>query len=143
MEAKELMVGDWLQYYDCNLKKQCYAQVTSIQADGTEPYIQTSDSDVYYLVETYKTIPITSEILEKNRLNKCDDMKWCRVTHEDWEFGDNFYLYYDPYYNSFYIGTYIGDKNGSDFITDSIKIEYVHELQHALRLCGIEKEIIL
>ena len=79
----------------------------------------------------------------RDRLNKCDDMKWCRVTHEVWEFGDNFYLYYDPYYNSFYIGTYIGDKNGSDFITDSIKIEYVHELQHALRLCGIEKEIIL
>ena len=38
------------------------------------------------------------------------------------------------------------DENGLGglwTISDIIEIRYVHQLQHALRLCGIDKEIIL
>ena len=133
MKSTDLMIGDWIMY-----KSDAPENAFPIKVDCNIFY-----NELHKWEDRFEAIQLTPEILEKNGLNKCDDMEWCRVTHEVWEFGDNFYLYYDPYYNSFYIGTYIGDKNSSDFITDSIKIEYVHELQHALRLCGIEKEIIL
>ena len=33
--------------------------------------------------------------------------------------------------------------DGGSFVTPFAKIWYVHELQHALKLCKIEKEIVL
>lgn len=35
------------------------------------------------------------------------------------------------------------DRNGGDDFVGGAKLEYIHELQHVLRLCGIEKEIVL
>lgn len=36
----------------------------------------------------------------------------------------------------------IGENNTNDFFI-SFVAEFVHELQHALRLCGIKKDIVL
>jgi len=143
MKANELMIGDWLQYHDCNLEKQCYAQVTSIQADGTEPYIQTSDSDVYYLAETYRPIPLTPEILEKNEFKIYEQDFTSRIVYK---FGSLDYMEYEEYHKYFNIGCEITYKHFGREITyihSLMRIQYVHELQHALKLCGIDKTIEL
>lgn len=136
MKTTDLMIGDWIQYYDCNLEKQCYAQVTSIQADGVEQYIQTSDSDVYYSVEEYKPILLTEEILVWNRFE--------HDPHKDSHF------YWDDEYKE----VDIHEISDSIWLIEAEDLEFsmptqraivcnVHELQHALKLCGIDKEIEL
>ena len=137
----DYMIGDWLQYYDCNLEKQCYAQITSIQADGAKPFIQTSDSDVYYLAEEYKSIPLTSEILEKNGFpfdeEETKKVKGYYKDYEDWK------LFKFPLGSGFNIE--YNSNRGYYYITDHcfLKFKYVHEFQHILKLCGINKEIKL
>lgn len=72
-------------------------------------------------------IPITPEVLEKN----------------DWEERPTGYVFYTDgkrYDNSLW---YIFGSNTFVVNTAEFQIKYVHELQHALRLCRIEKEIIL
>ena len=69
-------------------------------------------------------IPITPEILEKNgfvkesRENHGNNLQYCILTDGLWI-----------------------DISGENFFEG--KLEYVHQLQHALRLCGIEIEIVL
>lgn len=131
MKANELMIGDWLQYYDCNLEKKCYAQVTSIQADGTEPYIQTSDSDVYYPVNTYKDISLTADILESIGFEPRDGHFILSDDYYDidiWEYSDGIWIV-----------KYDCCEMNMPF--EQLTICYLHELQQFMRHCGIDKTI--
>ena len=129
MRADEsLMIGDWI------LDGHVYAQVTSITCDGI---IETTHNE-FSNIELVEPIPLTPEILEKNgwvyndedekffpqtwvggglMLQGADDCGYCIVVTSD----------YDD-----------EDTNDTPFI-----IFYVHELQHALRLRRIKKEITL
>ena len=143
MKGKNLMIGDWLQYYDCNLEKQCYAQVTSIQADGVMPYIQTSDSDVYYLAEEYKPIPLTSEILEGNGFERWKNDNPCLIYElKRREECVSVCVFFPKGYNTRYYKNWAMVSTKENHIEHCV-CEYVHELQHAFRLGGIEKEIKL
>ena len=137
MKASELMIGDWV------LDGNVYAQVTSITCDGN---IETTHNE-HSNIELVEPIPLTPEILEKNGFEKALD-----------EDGAECYRYYnragDGYIKiSLYNG---GDGDWSIEIVnyekfDNNEIVYnnnfiflkVHQLQHALRLCGITREIIL
>ena len=114
MKSKDLMIGDWVY------SRGRTERVTSIY-DGyicTEHFKYSHD---YF----FDPIPLTPEILEKNGW-EWDGELW--VT-------DDFLIEngYD-YYNRFW---------WSVFNSPLLPINSVHELQHALRLCGIEKEIVL
>ena len=122
------MIGDYLfsiiDRYDHVEKKPC--KITGIQTDGDSPLVQTDDSDVWYPVETYEPIPLTPEILEKNGFKN------------------------EGYFSAFNIGDYriISDAGHVAIIHGGhadidIPIMNVNELQHFLRHCGIEKEIVL
>jgi hypothetical protein len=67
-------------------------------------------------IELIEPIPLTPEILKKN----------------GWEERPKGYVFYKKLCKNTFV------VNAAD-----IQIKYVHELQHALRLCEIEKEIIL
>lgn len=67
-------------------------------------------------IELIEPIPLTSEILEK--------IGWEEIPK-------GFVLYKKLCKNSFVVNA------------SKIQIKYIHELQHVLRLCGIEKEIVL
>jgi len=75
-------------------------------------------------MEGIEPIPLTPEILEKNGFSENyreDDLSYAQSC------GD-------------VIGIHIFWKGG---IMDEMYFKYVHELQHAFKLCGIEKEIVL
>lgn len=76
-----------------------------------------------------RPIPLTREILEKNGMKFRTNVGWFA---EDDEYfleistkGDNVYW------------------TINDWEYSLLKLNYVHELQHALKLCRIEKEIVL
>ena len=120
MKAKELMIGDWVYRPDC------YDQVKEIRHDGV---IGIDNMRGLITFSELEPIPLTAEILENNGFTRFGTGYILKGEH----FGlDN------PSIPSNYLDNY--------WLRISIKavhIEYVHQLQHALRLCGIDKEIVL
>ena len=137
MEINSLTVGDWV------MDGTHIAQIVSVSCDGIIGTTFNESSNI----EVVEPVPITPEILEKNGFEKVLDKE-----------GTECYRYYnsaaDGYIKiSLYNG---GDGDWSIEIVnyekfDDNKIVYnndfiflkVHQLQHALRLCGIKKEIEL
>ena len=134
MRADEsLMIGDWI------LDGHVYAQVTSITCDGI---IETTHNE-FSNIELVEPIPLTPEILEKNGFKR--DPLW---HHCDKDL-DNYSISVQLGYANRIEYIKITEK-GKDNVIPSERtklylthIKFVHQLQHALRLCGIEKEIVL
>ena len=125
MEANELMIGDWV-----------------IGSSGEPFKIGIIDPDFLYWNEV-QPIPITSEIFEKNGFIKQGLDGWEYIHPDDSTFSYIGYriLWRTDYDNHLFIKKYKG--SGTSATLQISGINYVHQLQHALRLCGIEKEIIL
>lgn len=133
MKANELMIGDWV------LDGNHIAQVVLLTCDGIIGTTLNESSNI----EVVEPIPLTPEILEKNG------------------FVANKHVYPYPYYEyevkeiKLKIGFAFpqGDKtsykepwvyiDSERVFVEHLPCMFVHQLQHALRLCGIEKEIIL
>lgn len=139
MKTGELMIGDWvicenLDINDKNKVTQSYK--TQLTAKDFASYYNGNDEYV-----RYKPIPLSEEILEKNGYSYNE-------TRDAWELipNDGFGICKDKDDNCFYfcLGIFDAFNSYSDITYHYItKVEYVHELQHALKLCEIEKEIIL
>lgn len=120
MKTTELMIGDWvqIQYRDKRVK------VTDIY-DGK--IYTTAISPL--MEDEFAPIPLIPEILEKNGL-ALDRMG--NYFPEDKRYD----LEISEIEGDIYWTVCWGDYG-------VLRLRYVHELQHALRLCGIEKEIAL
>lgn len=120
LKATDLMVGDWLMFNG----KPC--QVKGLHNDDTVTL--TGYRSMYYLIDA-EPIPLTPEILEKNGLvsdflgGYFDEDEQMMLEISSTEEGVYWTINYHEY--------------------DILKLKYVHELQHALRLCKIEKEIVI
>lgn len=132
MRTTELMIGDWV--------KQCYD--TKLNAKITEIYPKGFIADVGDCKEVplmpyeIEPISITPEILEKNGFEKEQGICWTMWPNET-EYLDYYFL------DNRLVRIYIY-KTGREEITFTCRdLKYVHELQHALRLCGVDKEIEL
>ena len=160
MKANEIMIGDLLRVTkDVCIKKGTIVRVRAIDADDSLPQkglkcavrCQPID-DIYGMniggvwLNFLEPIPLTAEILEKIGL--------CKITL-DGEKGSK----QDYYIDTHFVGCYNMDaltrvhaspivydiKQKWLFVDDKklCRIElmcpYVHTLQHALRLCGIDK----
>jgi len=97
MEAKELMIGDWVK-----IKGQPKIYPMQIVA---EHFVRS--------LEDFEPIPLTEEILKANGIQYQFDNPWYQYENE----------------------IHICSKNKKQIIQAECK--YVHELQHALRLCGL------
>ena len=141
MKPEELMLGDWV-YMDQNDIPRTISDIDrfgTVQSFGIARYV----NNIY-------PIPLTPEILEKNgwshtKLHGSYGRKGMRIDGPPYEELPD------------------GIKNALDFAQWSIDeeyqyhrldiymwrgnirlwVNYVHELQHALRLCGIDKEIVI
>ena len=120
MKVTDLMIGDWIE----DGYKQ--AQVSSITCDGI---VETTAA--ISNIEVVAPIPLTEEILTKN----------------GWDFTKRKYGIYckeDKFHNvelSRDDDGFYWSINTDEY--EILRIHYVHQLQHLLRLCGIEKEIEL
>lgn len=125
MKTNEFMVGDWV------LDGTQIAQITSITYGGV---IETTAHE-FSNIEVIEPIPLTAEILEKNGFD-CSDEEVVRYNFTDGDYQGHFSL------RRMYS---VNTPNGWSFFAFNVLtiIDYVHELQHALKLCGIDKNIEL
>lgn len=123
MKATDLLVGDIIYRPDC------YDKVVEIRLNG----IIGQDSNRGLIpFDEIRPIKITPEILENNGF----------VT-ENGEFVFDFYDGRVIIYNRFDYNLRIVENYKTILDIKEYREIRVHELQHALRLCGIDKEIIL
>ena len=103
--------------------------------------------------KSIEPITLTVEILKSNGFD-LNGISEDLVPAEDRDFSDDTYVwqagkfeddtvvrvcvYFDYRYNDCIV-----ELETPNITTDSIRLKYVHQLQHALRLCGIEKEIVV
>lgn len=84
-------------------------------------------------------VKITPEILEKNGFEMVSDKNKAPIYRIKWPINRDYYFSVwtglDGYWNPVGFGVTIGGVQGD--------VDYVHQLQHALKLCGINKEIEL
>lgn len=114
MKANELIIGDWIR---------CDGEPYRIAEIGGMVCCLDYERELFAALEDIEPIPLTPEILEKNF-----------PTYEGLVFEPSDML------DTISAFTFRIDE---DFAHIKIDLRYVHELQHTLRLCGIEKEIKL
>lgn len=131
MKANELMLGDWVVY------RGDTEYTSPVRIEGMDILIGaliTEDRDDVGF-DGIEPIPLTAEILEKNGFRHGDgiEKRWYNMKIED----KKVTLYQSNTFYSLKIDEGIWPK------LNNIYIHFVHQLQNALRLCGIEKEIEL
>jgi hypothetical protein len=122
MDVRDLQLLDWLIWDDI-----APCQVTAIGCD----YIETTKCGIT-LAESHLLSPITltAGVLEKNGFRKENYIEVVGGL--------------DTYYLGEEIGSFRIHRLQKGYYQFGLaKIKYVHQLQHALRLCGINKEIEL
>ena len=155
MDADKIMIGDYFTVIESNPAEMAVqAKVVGIDRKiSIEPYTVGMEH-LYYddqgkewiglfscSIDRLQPIPLIPEVLERNDFKKTSNYQW---------------IYQDNYCKvEIAIApriTFKGEDLGDPPIILTIEgalfdinmsIEYVHQLQHALKLCGIEKEIIL
>lgn len=132
MKAKQLMLKDWVKFKG----HQCKVIDLSWNDYEVCSPIQLLDKNVYGCLEC-EPIPLTEEILKANAFEVRNNNTFIKGI-------GNFFVCVELDYNDIEISKYFGigtdDEEceyGSDIhFEDNIK---VHELQHALRLCGLDE----
>lgn len=128
MKVTDLMIGDLIFINNTPHKIQAIDSIDAeMQADDELYYI---GEDRYHSEDKVEGVPLTPEILEKN----------------GFVFDCDFWTIANPRYNNVRMVTYysIGDDVADAFLghwafDENYAIDYVHELQHALRLCGLNE----
>ena len=152
MKANELMIGDWV------FRKNRYVQIADISGvvfSFGQVYVTLADCNDDKLLETHdiksiSPIPLTPEILEKNGWyhGKFDGSYGRKAMRLDGPYKDKLP---DGVDNALSFAQWSIDEKFEYHLLDvylwkgsvHLWIEYVHELQHIFRLCGIEKEVEL
>ena len=137
MDIKSLMIGDWMYVNPWDDKKPTYpSRVTGINYNSWsgEDFCDWVDCEVWdeISLDKIRPIPLTNEILEKNGFS-------CKGhDHYHFECGDCYVLAAYPR---------LGGSTEIFFQSHKMKyrgvIRFVHELQHALRQCEIDKDIVI
>jgi hypothetical protein len=138
MKANELMIGDWVRYPNGK------GRILVLAQDGL--YLEDKEGRCYACsYDKIRPIPITPEILEKNGWKHEFDKKPYMVKYDLAVEGKNCWMMWA-------IKEHNLDIQRQDEKLDmyNLKVQrvcmpcdFVHQLQHALRLCKIEKAIEL
>lgn len=161
MEARELMTGDYaIVNKDVCIKKNTIVKIHAIDAENALPEcglkgcatcVPIDEPDgmsggVWF--DYLSPIPLTSELLERNGFERVPQPGCANPYHwmlEKYEEETDGLLFRIKAFNTPFSGMFVSIDNPSACETISFgkQIEFVHELQHALRLCEIELEIKL
>lgn len=143
MRAEELMIGDLVRVNkDVSIKKGTIVEIRAIDADrefhelkGCATCVPIDDPDGLsggVWLDYLEPIPLNDEILQKNGFE-----------YHEGERG-LYGVVVSPYYaieGSPYI--FCDGHPFAVWFEDEVPIRYVHQLQHVLRLCGLDKEITI
>ena len=117
MKATDLMIGDWVKTGHLD-----YNKVQEIARDNSmQWYISFACSATLFRAYEFEPIPLTPEILEKNGWNHSNRLMITRIDDNDFYWSEELggILYKNQY--------------------NMCNCKYVHNLQHALRLCGFDE----
>lgn len=131
MKVTNLMVGDWVQH-NGNPKMISVIWPFSVSLYDPTKTLGSIYADKFS-VEEIQPIELTPEILEKNGFTK-ENRLYYWTQEKDGKTKAGVYYWVDEKYIN--IAGYEDDGV-------TISCHYVHILQHALKLCQIDKEIIL
>ena len=133
LKISDLSVGDWVRCGDENKQVKC------IDLQNNNYFVHFSDPDTndndYAHIFDIEPIPITADILEKNRFEEYSERKWgC----EDNSPNPTLIQMCTPDGVMWFISfpTLFG-------LTWDFPIYHIHELQHLCHLAGVDKEINL
>ena len=131
MKQEKLMIGDLVSVLGTPMR---IAELGTVRAG----FLDENGEMFYNGYDIIEPIPLTTELLAMNNFKNRGD------NHLTYDYG---YCYYIGVINC-YCGSddevTVNLKAGDyrDFMIElRIKVRYVHELQHALRLCEMRKEI--
>ena len=133
MRPEKLMIGDWVSLFQgnpdgssCNVRVSYIGEYGEVGIDGCEEYTSANCNLLF-------PIPLTPEILEKNGFVK--------QAYDGWLISENNGRRLIEYRTDYFDGLLRIVYAEEPFSKISIKLKYVHQLQHALKVCGIDKEI--
>ena len=140
MKATELMVGDWVNFLvdtvggetreDPMTNEYQPMQIVSLSSWRNNDGDVESAEGVINDIDQVKPIHLTDEILKKNGFSlQSDNTEFFKL--DTYCFGNELCEFL------------IHRLNNEYYQFGPAKIRNVHELQHAMRLCGIEKEVEL
>ena len=155
MKANELMIGDLVTFKDCiNDEEILVIKIWHLSQEGNA-LVFIDDSkvlDEIAIDDEIVGIPLTPKILEKNgfHINGIPSIITSVKCIDDWS--DDTYVWsrQETPDERMFVSVYM-DTSADFFVevycqychADGIHVKYLHELQHALKLCGIEKTIEL
>lgn len=145
MKAKDLMIGDWVlidfaprnKYYEPGI-------ITGLCSEEAEFEAKNQDGRLFYTDDEKKVLPVplTAEILEKNGFETEKAYYGFVYVYDDDD--RSLRIVFHPKESNYTRGAYSYIHIDCGCVTiEELPIYYVHELQHALQLCGVEKEINL
>ena len=147
MKAEDLMIGDWVSLNGSNYQVQDILKKGVIKLyENTKYGEHTLELTTDYIEDFIEPIPLTTEILEKNGFRLMTSGSDYIPYYTDTEFYE---IQKDYSVCLEYGGGLVKLVCLYESYTNSIEsswvtlLKYTHELQHALKLCGIDKEIIL
>ena len=116
------MVGDWFRFrYTIDGKEIVHTfRISRIEDELGEYYVWGEGFGRMCYPKRLEPIPLTPEIFKSIGFKDYDSEPFC----------DGFDIYWL-------------NRDGYSINTQDLHLHFVHELQHALRLCGIDKTIVL
>lgn len=136
MKVTDLTIGDYIKYQGHNyIIEEISAQgwVHLIHPETKTRINMTSD----YIIDLLEPIPLTKEILEKNGFTQCVTAPYGYYKAPIYDMFDIlFHISKDTYEDTWHTEVFT-DHNDSNFVLYNLC--YVHELQHVLRLCGLNE----
>ena len=137
INIKELSVGNWVENTNGNTGK-----VIGITEQGEVIMRYSENSTCYSEPRVLEPVEITPEILEKNGFEKREFINEVNCKEEYWIYCNDYYSLVISEIND---GLYKVEHHIEELINliERLYISYVHQLQNALTLCGINKNIEL
>lgn len=142
MDCKDLMVGDWVRFKENYPQKELQGKIAKVKGVRGRIDVRTQDGEYYESEhpDWLEPIPLTEEILVKNGFIFNKGYAVLQVSE------DNYLDFYKHEHRLRKVWEGIDEWNNHAKVRDVTFVcqcYYVHEFQHALRLCGVEKSIIL
>ncbi len=129
MEAKDLMIGDWIQVPPSGRRKMKITQLCEDWGD----------------IDDIEPVPLTCDFLKKNGFKLSPNKHYYEYRgypSNNFEVVDKCTIFLNQEHKPFMLQV-IRLKELIDEEKINIHIQYVHQIQQAFRLLGIEKEFVV